>query len=276
MCLKLFFFFFQAEDGIRDVERSRGLGDVYKRQYQRRVHGISKPRMRKNFSCAKPYKCSIDNCDAKFKSKDKLQRHLTVHTNERQYTCPKCKKNFKRKDHLSRHLFTHDPETKKFICPMPYCTTGRFVDQNHLDRHIQNVHKIMPKCMVCALEFSKKSDLKKHEKEVHMRESDTIPKMPFPKLPAFPRIQEAKEQFEPHPFPTLPPPPQEHGVGGILPCIAFIPYQGQLQPIFIPFQMPQKVLQSSRIFHNNQQYTCLLYTSPSPRDLSTSRMPSSA
>ncbi len=27
-----FYFFFQAEDGIRDVERSRGLGDVYKRQ----------------------------------------------------------------------------------------------------------------------------------------------------------------------------------------------------------------------------------------------------
>ena len=26
-------FFFQAEDGIRDVERSRGLGDVYKRQH---------------------------------------------------------------------------------------------------------------------------------------------------------------------------------------------------------------------------------------------------
>ncbi len=25
-------FFFQAEDGIRAVERSRGLGDVYKRQ----------------------------------------------------------------------------------------------------------------------------------------------------------------------------------------------------------------------------------------------------
>ena len=25
---------FQAEDGIRDVERSRGLGDVYKRQVE--------------------------------------------------------------------------------------------------------------------------------------------------------------------------------------------------------------------------------------------------
>ena len=28
----LFFFLFQAEDGIRDAQESRGLGDVYKRQ----------------------------------------------------------------------------------------------------------------------------------------------------------------------------------------------------------------------------------------------------
>jgi len=28
----VFYFFFQAEDGIRDLVRSRGLGDVYKRQ----------------------------------------------------------------------------------------------------------------------------------------------------------------------------------------------------------------------------------------------------
>ena len=30
--LFIFLFFFQAEDGIRDLVRSRGLGDVYKRQ----------------------------------------------------------------------------------------------------------------------------------------------------------------------------------------------------------------------------------------------------
>ena len=29
-------FFFQAEDGIRDLVRSRGLGDVYKRQGEER------------------------------------------------------------------------------------------------------------------------------------------------------------------------------------------------------------------------------------------------
>ena len=31
------FFFFQAEDGIRDLVRSRGLGDVYKRQGKTRM-----------------------------------------------------------------------------------------------------------------------------------------------------------------------------------------------------------------------------------------------
>ena len=30
--MKVYVFFFQAEDGIRDLVRSRGLGDVYKRQ----------------------------------------------------------------------------------------------------------------------------------------------------------------------------------------------------------------------------------------------------
>ena len=41
-------FFFQAEDGIRDVERSRGLGDVYKRQTVTLTFGQGHP-MSHNF-----------------------------------------------------------------------------------------------------------------------------------------------------------------------------------------------------------------------------------
>ena len=36
-------FFFQAEDGIRDLVRSRGLGDVYKRQEEFRIKRIPDP-----------------------------------------------------------------------------------------------------------------------------------------------------------------------------------------------------------------------------------------
>ena len=37
VCISVMFFF-QAEDGIRDLVRSRGLGDVYKRQVQGHAH----------------------------------------------------------------------------------------------------------------------------------------------------------------------------------------------------------------------------------------------
>ena len=36
-------FFFQAEDGIRDLVRSRGLGDVYKRQFQVSNFSLRRP-----------------------------------------------------------------------------------------------------------------------------------------------------------------------------------------------------------------------------------------
>ena len=39
-CFARLLFFFQAEDGIRDLVRSRGLGDVYKRQVLRVANSV--------------------------------------------------------------------------------------------------------------------------------------------------------------------------------------------------------------------------------------------
>ena len=41
MRVQCVFFFFQAEDGIRDLVRSRGLGDVYKRQHKDQPYASS-------------------------------------------------------------------------------------------------------------------------------------------------------------------------------------------------------------------------------------------
>ena len=38
--VSFFFFFFQAEDGIRSAQESRGIGDVYKRQDETWVNGV--------------------------------------------------------------------------------------------------------------------------------------------------------------------------------------------------------------------------------------------
>ena len=50
------YFFFQAEDGIRDLVRSRGLGDVYKRQVQVRDDG---PRVEEDASQARKFRSRI-------------------------------------------------------------------------------------------------------------------------------------------------------------------------------------------------------------------------
>ncbi len=45
------FFFFQAEDGIRNAQESRGLGDVYKRQSHRgHIGATAGPQRRVTFS----------------------------------------------------------------------------------------------------------------------------------------------------------------------------------------------------------------------------------
>ena len=44
------FFVFQAEDGIRDLVRSRGLGDVYKRQILQMWHSVQKLRAKREKS----------------------------------------------------------------------------------------------------------------------------------------------------------------------------------------------------------------------------------
>eukprot|EP00656_Telonema_subtile_P040780 TRINITY_DN4585_c0_g1_i3.p1 TRINITY_DN4585_c0_g1~~TRINITY_DN4585_c0_g1_i3.p1 ORF type:complete len:180 (-),score=33.29 TRINITY_DN4585_c0_g1_i3:554-1093(-) len=47
----LLFFFFQAEDGIRDLVRSRGLGDVYKRQINAEYGGFGSIALLADMGC---------------------------------------------------------------------------------------------------------------------------------------------------------------------------------------------------------------------------------
>ena len=56
----LFCFFFQAEDGIRDLVRSRGLGDVYKRQDKLKPYSISKGTIQFSYDEPLPIKLVIE------------------------------------------------------------------------------------------------------------------------------------------------------------------------------------------------------------------------
>eukprot|EP00658_Telonema_sp_P-2_P031826 TRINITY_DN23735_c0_g2_i4.p1 TRINITY_DN23735_c0_g2~~TRINITY_DN23735_c0_g2_i4.p1 ORF type:complete len:119 (-),score=35.08 TRINITY_DN23735_c0_g2_i4:44-400(-) len=58
-----FFFFFQAEDGIRDAQESRGLGDVYKRQHQQ-LQAILIVRMTMTLTSITTLTCLLYTSDA--------------------------------------------------------------------------------------------------------------------------------------------------------------------------------------------------------------------
>ena len=49
----------------------------------------------------RPYECSV--CNRSFKLKQFLQRHMTVHTDERKFECVDCGKSYKYSKGLNRH-----------------------------------------------------------------------------------------------------------------------------------------------------------------------------
>ena len=82
LCVLLFCLFFQAEDGIRDLVRSRGLGDVYKRQSIACVIMGNLEYRRENMATRTP-KLILKQCDAEIlheaiKGHEHLARKLNV------------------------------------------------------------------------------------------------------------------------------------------------------------------------------------------------------
>ena len=71
-------FFFQAEDGIRDLVRSRGLGDVYKRQaHQRVVVDVARARRAKH-----PREAPVDEGNPMPGAGPVSYTHLTLPTSD--------------------------------------------------------------------------------------------------------------------------------------------------------------------------------------------------
>ena len=71
-------FFFQAEDGIRDLVRSRGLGDVYKRQGEDKMEKGAKADGITAWDVAEKYITICENESARSVS----YTHLTLPTSD--------------------------------------------------------------------------------------------------------------------------------------------------------------------------------------------------
>ena len=64
------------------------------------------------------YKCKV--CGKGFKHRRSLNRHVKLHSGEKNFHCPYCSTAFARSDHLKAHIRTHN-NSKPFRCSVCQC-----------------------------------------------------------------------------------------------------------------------------------------------------------
>ncbi|SCU87043.1 LADA_0E01640g1_1 [Lachancea dasiensis] len=105
------------------------------------------------------YVCGWESCGKTITQRQKLLRHLRVHTRYKPCKCPYCEKNFSTPDILLQHIRTHSGE-KPYKCER--CGKG-FATSSSLRIHIRTHTGEKPlECKVCGKRFNESSNLSKH------------------------------------------------------------------------------------------------------------------
>lgn len=107
------------------------------------------------------YQCCWKGCSRKFTQRQKLVRHLKVHSGYKPYKCQVCSKCFSSEDTLTQHMRIHSGE-KPFEC---HICGKKFAVSSSLKIHIRTHTGEKPlQCKTCGKRFNESSNLSKHMK----------------------------------------------------------------------------------------------------------------
>lgn len=102
-------------------------------------------------------------CSRVFTRKNDLERHMKIHTGEKDYICPDCGRNFRMKSTLKHHMQTHSDNPPEYQCTV--CQKSLY-DRKSLVVHMRIHTGEQPhKCRYCDLHFRTIAMQRTHEKK---------------------------------------------------------------------------------------------------------------
>lgn len=109
----------------------------------------------------RPFKCTIEGCEKRFKQQGQVRRHVMTHTTEQNYSCEVCGIKIKTKYYLVQHRKIHfyDGLFKCDLCDMT------FARPNYVNEHKKHRHssvEIPAVCPECGKTFKNQKNLNVH------------------------------------------------------------------------------------------------------------------
>lgn len=113
--------------------------------------------------------CKCHICNRLFSEESVLKQHMRTHSGEKPYHCSFCDKSFSSHSALTVHKRVHTGE-KPLVCKVPGCGK-RFSESSNLAKHMKTHRAREFECEVCHRKFARRDQLLRHGRTHKTRES---------------------------------------------------------------------------------------------------------